>query len=154
MQRQAYVTVQHRFEIASESMTDSRLRNVEREMSRSSVVMIRIRKSCEIASVPATCNEYGRLTILVDDNLRTRMIESPTFLNLFDSQPSATRAEDVRRGEHDDVGPLGRLDAADVRRGGEGRNGDIGVQLGRRNWREEGRVRGRDRDSVGCSVVT
>lgn len=44
--READITVEDRLEVASKSMTDSGARDVEREVSRTSVMMICVREAC------------------------------------------------------------------------------------------------------------
>lgn len=125
------IAVQDRFEVARETVADARARNVEGEVRRASVVVVRIREACDNAgrSAQPRRRRGSLLTLRIDDDVRSRVIKRPALLDLLRAESSARCAQRVSCREHDDVRLLCWLGVRDGRSARCCWDSDLGVQL-------------------------
>lgn len=150
------VRVEHGFEVPGEPVADAGAGNVEREMGRARIMMVRERKAYSDRSAELkgdfASRAWGRgraLTLIVDHDIRSRVIERPALLHPGRAQTPACLAQHVELREHDDVGLLGGLRVDYGGGGGDRWVRHFAVQAGGRDGGEVGGVGGGDRDAVG-----
>lgn len=103
MYRDTDVIVQNSFEVTSETVTDTSMRDIEGDMRRPSIVMVCQGQACEAMDQLQSSAFEVRRTSFVNHNIHARVIKAPAFGILGKLISSARFAQNMSSLEHDHI---------------------------------------------------